>query len=78
MRPAVGRYTGYCRGCNQTFSVAASDSCPQCGEDLTVAAEQSTANLDVTMALGSGPRVDEAADDAASELSQRLVGSQLA
>ena len=74
MGPDVSRFTGYCRGCNQAFIAAASDSCPQCGEELTVAPDQPTAELDVTLAVGIGP----SADELAGELSQQLVGSRLA
>jgi eukaryotic-like serine/threonine-protein kinase len=69
----VDRYTGYCRGCNQAFGAAASDFCPQCGEELTVASEQPTLDLDVTLTLGS----TRSSDESSGELGQRLLGRQL-
>lgn len=53
--------------------MSASDCCPQCGEELTVASEQSTVELDVTLTVGTS--LSE--PDSAGELSHRLVGSRL-
>lgn len=70
----MGRYTGHCRGCNQNFVATDSECCPQCGEELTVAADQPTVNWGATLAVPVG---DAVPGDAGGDLARQLVGTQL-
>lgn len=69
----VGRYTGHCRGCNEDFPAADSERCPLCGEEMTVAPDQSTVDLAETLAADT----TVAASESEFDLARRLVGSQL-
>lgn len=52
----------YCRGCNESFAVPASNPrCPQCGEELTAHDLAVTLDLDLTLAGGEHPVRPEAA-----------------
>ncbi len=73
----MGRYTGHCRGCNQTFVATDSDCCPQCGEELTVASDQPTVNWGVTLAVPVGDAVPSAMRAGSGDLARQLVGTQL-
>lgn len=65
--------TGYCRGCNQRFTAVSSERCPQCGEQLTLADEGPTLDLDETMPGGAAPIEIVVPPD----LSDTLIGSEL-
>ncbi len=67
-------FTGHCRGCNQDFPNSISDRCPQCGEDMTVAADSPTLDLDETMPGKMAPVRPTHAPD----LAARLLGCDLA
>ncbi len=69
----MAAFTGHCRGCNQDFPADQEARCPQCGEQLTVASDSPTLDLDETMPGGPGPHRIVIPTD----LTTQLVGHQL-